>query len=124
MLPQLRDKKTAVAIAGRRGVDLDVPLTVALIDVALGLAVTVVMLMIGMPNALLWGALAGLGGVRPYIGADGLLFTLAMAGLVTFPTLGHALHRAGGLSRHQSRPGPVVTPMVMGRRLTLNPVAI
>jgi predicted PurR-regulated permease PerM len=125
VLPQLRDKKTAVAIARETEASISTYLfTVALINVALGLAVAVVMLMIGMPNALLWGALAGLAEFVPYIGATVMLFTLTMAGLVTFPTLGHALIVPAAYLAVNLIQSQLVTPMVMGRRLTLNPVAI
>jgi predicted PurR-regulated permease PerM len=90
----------------------------------LGLAVAGVMLLIGMPNALLWGALAALAEFVPYIGATVLLAVLAMAGLVTFPTVGQALLVPGaylGVNLLQSQ---FISPYVLGRRLTLNPVAI
>jgi predicted PurR-regulated permease PerM len=60
----------------------------------------------------------------PYIGATVLLAVLAMAGLVTFPTVGQALLVPGaylGVNLLQSQ---FISPYVLGRRLTLNPVAI
>jgi predicted PurR-regulated permease PerM len=125
VLPLLRDKKKAVAIARETEASISTYLfTVALVNVGLGLAVTLVMLLIGMPNALLWGVLAGLAEFIPYIGATALLATLTMAGLATFPTLGHALLVPGAYLAVNLLQSQFVTPMILGRRLTLNPVAI
>jgi predicted PurR-regulated permease PerM len=125
VLPLLKDKKKAVAIARETEASISTYLfTVAIVNLVLGVAVTAVMLLIGMPNALLWGALAALAEFVPYIGATVLLGVLAMAGLVTFPSVGHALLVPGaylGVNLIQSQ---FVSPYVLGRRLTLNPVAI
>ncbi|HEX3276322.1 MAG TPA: AI-2E family transporter, partial [Gemmatimonadales bacterium] len=125
VLPLLKDKKKAVAIARETEASISTYLfTVAIVNLVLGLAVAGVMLLIGMPNALLWGALAALAEFVPYIGATVLLAVLAMAGLVTFPTVGQALLVPGaylGVNLLQSQ---FISPYVLGRRLTLNPVAI
>jgi predicted PurR-regulated permease PerM len=125
VLPQLRDKKKAVAIARETEASISTYLfTVALVNVVLGLAVTLVMLLVGMPNALLWGALAALAEFIPYIGATVMLGLLSMAGLATFPTIGHALLVPGAYLAVNLIQSQFVSPLVLGRRLTLNPVAI
>jgi len=125
VLPLLRDKKKAVAIARETEASISTYLfTVALVNIVLGMVVTLVMVVVGMPNPLLWGALAAVAEFIPYIGATVVLGTLTLAGLVTFPTLGHALLVPAaylGVNLIQSQ---FVSPMVLGRRLTLNPVAI
>jgi predicted PurR-regulated permease PerM len=125
VLPQLGDKKKAVAIARETEASISTYLfTVALVNVVLGLAVALVMLLIGMPNAVLWGALAGLAEFIPYIGATVMLGTLTMAGLVTFPGLGHAFLVPGAYLAVNLIQSQFISPMILGRRLTLNPVAI
>jgi predicted PurR-regulated permease PerM len=125
VLPQLGDKKKAVAIARATETSISTYLfTVALVNVGLGLAVALVMLLIGMPNALLWGALAGLAEFIPYVGATVMAGTLTMAGLVTFPTVGHALLVPGAYLAVNLIQSQFISPMILGRRLTLNPVAI
>jgi predicted PurR-regulated permease PerM len=125
VLPQLGDKKKAVAIARETEASISTYLfTVALVNVGLGLAVALVMLLIGMPNALLWGALAGLAEFIPYIGATVVAGTLTMAGLVSFPTVGHALLVPGAYLAVNLIQSQFISPMILGRRLTLNPVAI
>jgi len=125
VLPLLRDKKKAVAIARETEASISTYLfTVAMVNLVLGLVVTLVMSLIGMPNALLWGALAALAEFIPYVGAAVLLGLLTMVGLVTFPTLGHALLVPGAYLTVNLIQSQFVSPMVLGRRLTLNPVAI
>lgn len=125
VLPQLRDKKKAVAIARETEASISTYLlTVTLVNVGLGLAVAAVMFLLKMPSPLLWGALAALAEFVPYLGATALLTVLALAGLVTFDHLGHALLVPAaylGVNLLQSQ---FLSPMILGRRLTLNPVAI
>lgn len=125
VLPLLRDKKKAVAIARETEASISTYLfTVALVNVGLGVAVTVVMLLLKMPNAVLWGTLAALAEFVPYIGATVMLGLLAMAGLVVFPDLGHALMVPGAYMAVNLVQANFVSPTILGQRLTLNPVAI
>jgi len=125
VLPLLRDKKKAVAIARETEASISTYLfTVALVNIVLGMVVTLVMVVVGMPNPLLWGALAAVAEFIPYIGASVVLGTLTLAGLVTFPTLGHALLVPAAYLAVNLIQSQFVSPMVLGRRLTLNPVAI
>ncbi|MDQ3138887.1 MAG: AI-2E family transporter [Gemmatimonadota bacterium] len=125
VLPLLKDKKKAVSIARETEASISRYLfTVALVNIGLGIGVTLVMLLIGLPNALLWGALAALAEFIPYVGATVMLGLLAMAGLVTFPSIGQALLVPGAYLTVNLIQANFVTPAVLGRRLTLNPVAI
>jgi predicted PurR-regulated permease PerM len=125
VLPLLRDKKKAVAIARETEASISTYLfTVALVNVGLGITVTLVMLLLDVPNAALWGVLAALAEFVPYIGATVMVALLAMAGLVTFPGLGHALMVPAAYLAINLVQSNLVSPMVLGRRLTLNPVAI
>ncbi len=125
VLPLLKDKKKAVAIARETEASISTYLfTVAVVNVGLGLVVTLVMLLLKMPNALLWGSLAALAEFIPYVGATVMLGLLAMAGLVTFPTVGHALLVPAGYLAVNLTQANFISPMILGRRLTLNPVAI
>jgi predicted PurR-regulated permease PerM len=125
VLPLLRDKKKAVAIARETEASISTYLfTVAVVNIGLGVAVTLVMLLLKMPNALLWGTLAGLAEFVPYIGATVMLGLLAMAGLVAFPDVGRALLVPGAYLAVNLVQANFISPAVLGRRLTLNPVAI
>jgi predicted PurR-regulated permease PerM len=125
VLPLLKDKKKAVAIARETEASISTYLfTVAVVNVGLGLAVTLAMLLLKMPNALLWGSLAALAEFIPYVGATLMLVLLSMAGLAAFPTVGHALLVPGAYLAIDLIQANFVSPLVLGRRLTLNPVAI
>jgi predicted PurR-regulated permease PerM len=125
VLPQFGDKKKAVAIARETEASISTYLfTVAMVNVVLGLVVALVMTLIGMPSAWLWGTLAGVAEFVPYIGATVLLATLTMAGLTTFDSVGHALLVPGAYLAVNLIQSQFVSPLILGRRLTLNPVAI
>lgn len=125
VLPLLQDKKKAVMIAHETEASISTYLfTLTLVNVGLGLVVALAMFLVGMPNPLLWGALAALAEFVPYVGAGAMLITLSLAGLVTFPQVGHAMLVPAAYLAVNLVQANFVTPTVIGHRLTLNPVAI
>jgi predicted PurR-regulated permease PerM len=125
VLPQFKDKKMAVAIARETEASVSTYLfTITLVNLALGTVVMLLMLAVGMPNPMLWGTLAALAEFIPYLGSTALLATLTLAGLVTFPSVGHALLVPGSYLAVNLVQANFISPVVLGRRLTLNPVAI
>jgi predicted PurR-regulated permease PerM len=125
VLPQLKDKKKAVAIARETEASISTYLvTVTLVNLGLGLAVAAVMYVLEMPSPLLWGALAALAEFIPYLGATTMVAMLTLAGLVTFEQVGHALLVPGGYLVVNLLQSQFIAPFILGRRLTLNPVAI
>jgi predicted PurR-regulated permease PerM len=125
VLPQLRDKKKAVAIARETEASISTYLvTVTLVNLGLGVAVAAVMYVLDMPNPILWGALAAFAEFIPYLGATAMVAVLTLAGLVTFEQVGHALLVPGGYLAVNLLQSQFIAPLILGRRLTLNPVAI
>ena len=94
------------------------------INVGVGLLTWLVMTLIGMPNAALWGVLAGIMNFIPYLGALITIGVIFVAGLVSFDTTGQAFLGAGAFFLINLIEANIVTPLLMGRRLPLNPVAI
>lgn len=125
VLPQLRDKKKAVQIARETEASISTYLfTVALINIGEGCVVALVMYLIGMPDAVLWGVLTVMLEFIPYVGAITMIAILLLAGLTSFNSVGHALLPPLcylGVNILQSQ---IVSPLLLGHRLTLNPVAI
>lgn len=125
VLPRLRDRRKAVEITHRIDAALSTYLiTAAMINVGMGLVVTLAMYLLGMPNPELWGLLAAFLNFIAYIGP---LITTAVIGLVavvSFDTLGQAVMPPLVYFTINAMEGYFVTPFVMGRRLTLNPVFI
>jgi predicted PurR-regulated permease PerM len=125
VLPQLRDKKKAVTIARETEASISTYLvTVTLMNIGLGLATAGVMYLLGMPNPLLWGAMAALAEFVPYLGATALVAVLTLAGLVTFDQVGQALLVPAAYLGVNVLQSQFIYPTILGHRLTLNPVAI
>jgi predicted PurR-regulated permease PerM len=125
VLPQLRDKKKAVSIARETEASISTYLvTVTLLNVGLGLGVAAVMYLLGMPNPILWGALAAFAEFIPYLGAAAMVTLLSLVGLVTFEQVGDALLVPVGYLAVNLLQSQFISPLVLGKRLTLNPVAI
>jgi predicted PurR-regulated permease PerM len=125
VLPQLRDKKKAVAIARETESSISTYLvTIALLNLGLGLGVAGVMYLLKMPSPLLWGALAAVAEFVPYLGATAMIAVLSLVGLVTFDQVGHALLVPAAYLGVNVLQSQFLSPLILGRRLTLNPVAI
>lgn len=125
VLPQLRDKKKAVQIARETEAQISIYLfTTVLINTGVGIVTGAVLYFLGMPNPVLWGVVAGVLNFVPYIGAIVNMVVLAMAAFVTFESTTHALMIPGaflGLNLVESN---LVTPVILGRRMRLNTVAV
>jgi predicted PurR-regulated permease PerM len=125
VLPSLADKKRAVEIARQVETDISAYLsTVAMINTGLGLSVWLAMALIGLPNPLLWGAVVALTNFIPYLGAMSCYVIFAVLGFLTFPDFAHAMMPVGAFLALNVLEAYLVTPMVLGHRLTLNPVVV
>lgn len=125
VLPNFRDQKRAVLIM--REIEDHISkylITVAMINAGLGTAAGLVFWMLGMPNPALWGALAFILNFIPYLGALTEIGVVGLVAAATFPHLGHALLVPACYLALAVTEGSLVTPYVMGRRMTLNPVVV
>ena len=125
VLPHFSDKVKAVEIARATESAVSAYLSTALlINIVEGAVVAGVLWLLGMPNVLLWGALVVLFEFVPYLGALAATIVLTVAGLTTFDEIPRALLIPGSFLAINLLQANVVTPMLLGHRLTLNPVAI
>jgi predicted PurR-regulated permease PerM len=125
VLPRLQDKKTAVQIA--REIEDHISkylLTVGMINAGLGTAGGLAFWALGMPSPMLWGAMACLLNFIPYLGALTVIVTVTLVATATFASLGHALLVPFVYFVLATLEGNFVTPWIIGRRMTLNPVMI
>lgn len=99
-------------------------LTITIINIALGLAVTGTMYLLEVPNPWLWGTLAGLLNFVPYVGPFLTIVILTFVGLTTFPEVSRALSLPLIYFGLTALEGQVVTPLVVGQRLKLSPVMV
>jgi len=97
---------------------------VTVINVAVGLCGGAAAWAAGLPDPVAWAVLAFLLNFIPYIGALIMEVALFMVGLVTFPTLTHALIAPLLFLALATLEGHFVTPSIMGRTLTLNPLTV
>jgi predicted PurR-regulated permease PerM len=125
ILPSFRDKKQAVTISHEVESNISAYLvTITIMNLLVGTATTLSMWAIGLPDPLLWGALAFLLNYVLILGpltAIGLFFLI---GLLTFGTLWQALLPPAAFLAIHIVEGQVVTPMLVARRFTLNPVLV
>ncbi|MEP6938739.1 MAG: AI-2E family transporter [Rudaea sp.] len=123
--PSLREKRVVVAIA--REVQEEMSrylLTVSLINLGLGIATALLMTVLGVPSPLLWGAVAALFNFAPYVGPACTGLALALVGFTTFDTLGQALLVPGAFFVLATLEGQLITPTIIGHRLSLNPTIV
>jgi predicted PurR-regulated permease PerM len=125
VLPRLEDKRRAVEIARQTELHISTYLsTVTLINAVLGVVVALAMWLVGMPNPALWGVLAGLMNYVPYLGSIVTAGVITIVSILTFDDLGRALVAPALYFAINFVEGSLVTPTVLGRRLTLNPVVV
>lgn len=125
VLPEFRHRRNAVAIARRIEREVSRYLfTMSAINVGLGCAIGLAMWWLEMPNPILWGVMAGVLNFVPYIGPlVGVVITGVVA-LVELEATGHAAAVPAVYLLLNGLEGYLVTPLVMGKRLALNPVAL
>lgn len=99
-------------------------LTVSIINVSLGTVIGLGLWGLGMPNPLVWGATAALFNFLPYVGALMTILLVAVIALISFDTIAYALLAPAFVLLCDIVEGQFVTPMVVGRRLEINAVAI
>jgi predicted PurR-regulated permease PerM len=99
-------------------------LVVTVINAGLGVIVALGTFLLGFPNPIIFGLLAALLNYIPYVGPAVMVVVLFSVGLVTFPLLGHALLAPIGFVALTTTEGHFITPTIVGRRMTLNPLLI
>jgi len=125
LLPTLSDKKTAVGIA--HDIESQVSrylFTITSINACLGLAVGTAVGVLGLPNPVMWGVMVALLNFVPYVGAFTGIICMTIGATLSFESLGYALIFPSVYLAFGTLEGSLITPWVMGRSLTLNPVII
>lgn len=99
-------------------------LSITMINIAEGLAVGVCLYLVGVSSAPLWGALAILTSFVIYIGPAVMTVILFAVGLAEFEGLGGALIPPLIYLAINAIEAQLVTPLVIGRTMTLNPFVV
>jgi predicted PurR-regulated permease PerM len=98
--------------------------TTSFINLGLGVLTAAAMALCGMPNPLLWGTVAGALNFIPYVGPTVTLMTLSIVAFVSFDGWAHVAAVAASFLTLTTLEGQLVQPMLVGRRLDLNPILV
>ncbi len=99
-------------------------LIVSLINVGVGALAGLICALTGMPNAIGFGALAATLNFIPIIGPIAMFVILLVVGVVAEPTFLLGLLPAAGFLMVITVEGQFLTPMIIGRHLELNALAV
>jgi predicted PurR-regulated permease PerM len=99
-------------------------LTITLINLCLGIVVAGMLHLLGVENALLWGGLAAVLNFAPYVGPLIGVILLTLAGVAQFGDPAQALLPPALYLLIQAVEGQLVTPLVLGRSMALDPVLV
>jgi predicted PurR-regulated permease PerM len=98
--------------------------TITFINVGLGCIVAIAVGLVGLPTPLMWGGLVTLLNYVPYLGPIAGVLLLGLGGLITFADPWTASVPALIFIGLHLIEANIVTPTIVGRRLTINPLLI
>jgi predicted PurR-regulated permease PerM len=99
-------------------------LAITAINAMLGVSVGLAMWLLDMPNPTLWGVAAAFLNFVPYLGALTGIVIIAFVSLVTFDATSAILAPPAVYLLLTSLEGSVLTPTILGKTLSLSPVAV
>ena len=125
VLPRFKDKRQAVHISQQIEADISAYLiTITIMNVAVGIATGTLAAVCGLGDPVLWGTVAFLLNYVPILGPTIGVVTFVFAGLLSIETLWLAFAPAAGYLLIHIIEGETITPMLLARRFTLNPVLV
>jgi predicted PurR-regulated permease PerM len=125
LLPAPSDKRAAAKVANDTETAVAGYLVAtALINLGQAAAVGLAMWLIGMPDPVLWAVLTFALEFIPYLGGAIMVGLLAIMAFTTFTGVGRILAAPGSYLAISTLQNNLVSPLVYGRRLRLNPVAV
>ena len=98
--------------------------TITVINVGLGALTALILWGIGMDSPLMWGGIVAVLNYIPYLGPIVAALLLALGGLMTFADPWAALLPPAIFIGLHLVEANVLTPLIVGRRLTINPLLI
>ena len=125
ILPTMGDKKQAVTISNEIQRTVSGYLaTITLMNMAVGCLTGIAAYFCGLSDPIMWGTLAFALNFAPYIGPLVGVGIFLLAGLLTFDSLWHAVLPASLYLAIHIAEGEGITPILLARRFTLNPVLV
>jgi predicted PurR-regulated permease PerM len=98
--------------------------TITIVNIGMGLVVALILYLLGMESPLMWGGIVAVLNFIPYLGPIASALLLAAGGLMIFPDPWYAFLPALAFIGVHLVEANIVTPTVVGRRLTINPLMI
>lgn len=95
-----------------------------MINVGVAIVVSIAMYFLGMPNPILWGAIAGILEFIPFLGALISISIVTMVSIVSFDSLLHIVAVPFSLFMILTLEGNFIAPYIFGRSLTLNTISV
>jgi predicted PurR-regulated permease PerM len=125
ILPGLQEKKRAVQIATEVERNISGYLaTITMMNLFVGVANGISVWAFGLPDPLLWGTVAFLLNYIPILGALTGMVIFFFVGMFTFSKVAWALAPSGVYLLIHILEGETITPMLLARRFTLNPLLV
>jgi predicted PurR-regulated permease PerM len=125
ILPRFHNKRQAVEISQQIERDVSAYLfTITIMNLVVGVATGAVAALCGLGDPLLWGTVAFLLNYIPILGPILGVGIFLLVGLLSVDTLWLALLPAGLYLTIHIIEGETVTPMLLARRFTINPVLV
>jgi predicted PurR-regulated permease PerM len=125
VLPRFKDKRTAVEIASEIEENISgYLLTITMMNALVGVATGIAMKLCGLGDPILWGAMAFLLNYIPILGPMTGVVIFFLVGIVTFDWPWYAFVPAGIYLLIHIAEGETITPMLLAKRFTLNPVLV
>jgi predicted PurR-regulated permease PerM len=98
--------------------------TITVINVTLGAITAAILWQLGMDSPVMWGGIVAVLNYIPYLGPIASAFLLFLGGLMVFPDAWAALLPPTIFVGLHMIEANLITPMIVGKRLTINPLAI
>jgi predicted PurR-regulated permease PerM len=125
VLPRFKDKRTAVEIATEIEENISgYLLTITMMNALVGVATGIAMKLCGLGDPILWGAMAFLLNYIPILGPMTGVVIFFLVGIVTFDWPWYAFVPAGIYLLIHIAEGETITPLLLAKRFTLNPVLV
>jgi predicted PurR-regulated permease PerM len=98
--------------------------TITMVNIAMGLVVALVLYLLDMPTPLMWGGIVAVLNYIPYLGPIASALLLVLGGLMAFTDPWYAFLPALSFAAIHLVEANLITPSLVGRRLTINPLLI
>jgi predicted PurR-regulated permease PerM len=98
--------------------------TITVINVTLGALTALILWQMGMDSPIMWGGIVAVLNYIPYLGPIASALMLFFGGLMTFPDAWSAMLPPAIFVGLHLVEANIITPMVVGKRLTISPLAI